>query len=238
MKFLLYCIFLTPSEALGEIPSAVNGGNLRFVEADGLCAAVSEIDPVNALANVSEAISYHKVIESFHRRFAVIPFRFRTILCEQAEIEKVLKKKSRRYRDLLQELAGCDEMGIRVILNHAHQPAGTRPQVERPLSPGGHYSGRAYLQAKASHYSEESLQEKANAERTARFCAEFRGMFRKFKSDISEPGLVSLCFLVPGEYLERFREAFARMAPRESEKVMLSGPWPPYNFVLPEDSTG
>jgi len=236
MKYLLYCIFRRQSEGPGEVPSAVDGSPVRFVEADGLCAAVSEIDCIDPSAHMSAAIAYHRVIESFHRRFTVIPFRFGTILCEKAEIENVLRKKSRRYGELLQELEGCDEMGIRVLLNHAHEPAGTRPADERSSSPGGACSGKAYLEARASHYSIESLEEQANAARTARFCAVFHGMFTKFKSDISEPGLVSLYFLVPRDCLARFREAFAGMGPQEPDKIMLSGPWPPYNFVLPEDS--
>jgi hypothetical protein len=247
MKYLLYCIFRRQSQDLGPVPLAVNGGSIRFVEADGLCAAVSEFHGIDSSTHVSEAIAYHRVIESFHRRFTIIPFRFGTILSEEDEIEKVLRKKSRRFGELLQELEGCDEMGIRILLNHAHEPGGERPVIDRSFSPSGASCGKTYLEAIASHYSAESQQEQVNSERTAKFCAVFQGMFTKFKSDVSElgpadrehrPGLVSLYFLVPREFLAVFREAFARMAPQEPDKIMLSGPWPPYNFVLPEDSVG
>jgi hypothetical protein len=67
-------------------------------------------------------------------------------------------------------------------------------------------------------------------------------MFKRFRSNLSKvvrPGesnaiLVSLYFLVPKTVLGRFRRAFGELASNESARVMLTGPWPPYNFVLPD----
>lgn len=238
MKYLLYCAFRRQGEDVGAAPVTVNGALIRFVEADGLCVAVSEIDGVDVSARVSEAIAYHRIIESFHRRFTVIPFRFGVILSEKTEIEDVLRKKSRRFGELLQELEGCDEMGIRILSGRSPHPEGTGQAAERPVRASEACSGKDYLEAQASRYFAESSQERGNAERAARFRSAFEGMFTKFKADSSEPGLLSLYFLVPGDALVRFRETFSKLSAQEADKMMLSGPWPPYNFVLPEDSMG
>jgi hypothetical protein len=43
--------------------------------------------------------------------------------------------------------------------------------------------------------------------------------------------LLSLYFLVPGSAVESFRQAFRHLSATEPARLLLSGPWPPYNFV-------
>ena len=48
--------------------------------------------------------------------------------------------------------------------------------------------------------------------------------------------LLSLYFLVPGKSIDPFRQVYRRMRRRmKTTKLLLSGPWPPYNFVLPDN---
>jgi hypothetical protein len=47
----------------------------------------------------------------------------------------------------------------------------------------------------------------------------------------SQSPLVSLYFLVPRQSVERFRRVFRLICRGQSAKALLSGPWPPYNFV-------
>jgi hypothetical protein len=50
--------------------------------------------------------------------------------------------------------------------------------------------------------------------------------------------MLSLYFLVKREEVEKFRQIFQAFASRYSARILLSGPWPPFNFVLPEGSQG
>jgi len=55
------------------------------------------------------------------------------------------------------------------------------------------------------------------------------------QSTINNP-LLSLYFLVPGKSIDPFRQVYRRMRRRmKTTKLLLSGPWPPYNFVLPDN---
>jgi hypothetical protein len=48
--------------------------------------------------------------------------------------------------------------------------------------------------------------------------------------------MLSLYFLVPGKSIDPFRRVIRQMRSRmESTKLLLTGPWPPYNFVLPDN---
>jgi hypothetical protein len=46
--------------------------------------------------------------------------------------------------------------------------------------------------------------------------------------------MLSLYFLVPRKSIGKFREVFRRLSCAEPARLLLSGPWPPYNFVLPD----
>jgi hypothetical protein len=48
--------------------------------------------------------------------------------------------------------------------------------------------------------------------------------------------MLSLYFLVPKKSIDPFRRVFRHMRRRmETTKLLLSGPWPPYSFVLPDN---
>ena len=55
----------------------------------------------------------------------------------------------------------------------------------------------------------------------------------KSKTEAPSPRLplLSLYFLVDRAVVESFRQAFRRLSEAESARLLLSGPWPPYNFV-------
>ena len=48
----------------------------------------------------------------------------------------------------------------------------------------------------------------------------------------------SLYFLIPRESIDAFRQAFRQLSKTDSARLLLSGPWPPYNFVQPEHTEG
>jgi len=111
-------------------------------------------------------------------------------------------------------------------------------------------SGKAYLAARKAHYAQEEHITEAQNEIIEQFRAAFAGLFVKCKVETAAIAnyqlsianrqstinnqLISLYFLVPRKSTGKFREVFRRLSRTESAKLLLSGPWPPYNFVLPD----
>lgn len=50
----------------------------------------------------------------------------------------------------------------------------------------------------------------------------------------SRNGFLSIYFLVPRQSVARFRSRFRNLFSGRNVKHLLSGPWPPYNFVMPD----
>ena len=248
MSCLLYCILDSRTDYRPRSVSGVGDRPVSMVTTGGLGAALSSSSGLDLRPDTTNVLAYHKVIAAFHRYGTVIPLRYGLICEDASQVVKILDEQRERYMSLLIELQGCVEMGISILLpsiatSNAHLPSATRdilPDGVQELK-----GGRAFLAARRAHY--------ARLERTARTdraCVEqcraaFAGMF--IKCNVESPTIrlkrfnrnspLSLYFLVPRDSLSAFRGAFRRMSIGERAKVLISGPWPPYNFVQPDSGS-
>jgi hypothetical protein len=107
--------------------------------------------------------------------------------------------------------------------------------------------GQAYLAARKAQYSQQDTFSKEMSMVINRCREAFAGLFVKCKTDqssiinhqssIQDP-MLSLYFLVQKGAVGPFRKAFRHIHSNGSARLLLSGPWPPYNFVQPEYTEG
>lgn len=92
----------------------------------------------------------------------------------------------------------------------------------------------AYLTARKAHYAHQDRWTEKYRQVSDRCLARLAGMFVKSKLEAPTPSLplLSLYFLIPRSTVEPFRLAFRQLTETESARLLLSGPWPPYNFVI------
>jgi len=244
MVYLVYGVVKEPA-VVGASMTGLTGQAVSFVAGHGLCAAVSELDAAEGAPPVSELLVYSRVVEDLHRLQAVVPMRYGCFLNGIEAIRNALKERQRQYETLLAQLDGHVEMGIRILLpekerrprqeetlkgRDALSPAGTtaQPKDEQAVD------GRAYLALRKVHYQ---MQEETLEGRQAlinRYIQAFAGLYARNRTERETKNgsvILSLYFLTPGSAVNRFREAFGRVAETGDAKAMLSGPWPPYNFV-------
>jgi hypothetical protein len=244
MKFLLYCILQSPGDGILTMPECPNGHPLHIIENHGLCAAVGDVSDSGSVRTTAEIVEYHGIIAWFHDQVAVIPFRFGTILDARADVERLLERKAGQYAELLQELEGCSEMGIRAIGEEPRRPNPPRDKGNDVPGASSENPGTLYLSRLKLRHQHAHAATQADERTIERYRAPFDGIFRKFRSEVSrsqgtngsaDSVIRSLYFLVPKQSLHRFRQTFAELAAREDARLLLSGPWPPYNFVLSAD---
>ena len=223
MKYLLYCIFQNHGRQCRRGLRGVGRKSVFLVQRNGLRAAVSKISDADLSPGIPRVLAYENVIESIHRRGAVIPLRYGSVFEQESQIAQLLEERGRHYAEMLRELEGLVEMGVRVLSKSAE-----RGQPFPPLS------GGAYLAAQGEHYAQADRicleQERINRQ-IHRLLA---GLFERSKTEsglLAGNRLLSLHFLVPKNSITPFRRAFQRMSHLPAARVLLSGPWPPYNFV-------
>jgi hypothetical protein len=202
-------------------------GTSRF-SAQGL-AILHVQAPPDALSPGLETIeAYASTVASLHARETILPLRFGSLHESLASFDDWLRVRSEEWQALLDEVEGCDEVGLRVLLDPGEQAVRAAPRIasDRP--------GTAYLHAlKTRHDASNCFLEAAS--RMADLLQDaLAGTFRQ--STIENPGpgrerLLSLNYLVPRPSLVQFRKAFEPFRGQNSARMLMTGPWPPYSFA-------
>ena len=240
--YLVYCVFETRSDSHPATPVGVDGLPVHVVEDNGLSAAVSRVPGRirEMRTDVPRVMAYEKVVETFHRDRAVLPMRYGCVMKDGAQVLELLHKHRGEYQSALTELEGCVEMGVRIIA----QVEKRETRNESPFDVSTYSGGGAYLTARKGHYAEVDRSFQMEAAMAERCCAAFDGLFARRKTEYCPASnavflvpTLSLSFLVKRERENAFRRAFRTLSLGESERMLLSGPWPPYNFV-PSDQPG
>lgn len=228
--WLLYCVFRAKISER-DLPQGVDGRPVIAVCNNGLGAVISQI-PLTALSpTIPRLEAYQRVVETLHRNRTVIPMRYGCVCEIRAQALQLLKDRGEEYRALLDKIGDCVEMGIRLLLPQALSVGlsrdGAGPDVRSP--------GRAYLETRRERYAAQN-RDAAEEERLVEVVStNLRGLFADRRSEVSssyQDRLVSLYFLVPRNRVDTFRRAFRDLRVSGSTKLLLTGPWPPYNFVL------
>ena len=240
MSLLLYCIFGTSARQDLALPMGIGQQPVVVVTRNGLSAALSELAESDLVPDISRTLAYGRVVEHFFRSQAIIPMRYGCKFENASDVVSMLVEHQREYQKLLGDLQGLDEMGIRVLLGKSEG----RVRADTSLEPSAtalsfDNSGAAYLAAKQEHFRGLDQAVLDQHLLVDELCASLSGLFvrRKVESpDLTISRLLSLYFLVPKASVEAFRHAARRLHPKNSVKLLLSGPWPPYNFVDSLDS--
>ena len=243
MSCLFYCIRRHPGPELAGPLSGVAGRPVYQVADRRLRAAVSVINRADLTPDLPRVRAYERVVSSYHRRGTVVPMRYGCVVEQESQVIEMLSAQGSHYEALLQELDGCGEMGLRVLLPSGPWagvtpggPEGSREVAEPyPPDPGADIDrlGLAYLTARKAHYAHQDRWTKEYRQAADRCQAQFATLFVKCKTEApsSRLPLLSLYFLLPRPAVELFRQAFRQLTETEPARLLLSGPWPPYNFV-------
>jgi hypothetical protein len=225
---MLYCILRSPTQPL-PLPSG-----LREIHAEGFAAVVADADPARVRSADRPALQgYANLIADLHGMADLIPMRYGCLLESDDAILRLLHLRHSRLNVLLDRLDGCTELGLRLLLptpdvNEAvveHESGNARP-------------GHTHLaKVRRQFQAEARVVEQAKAVRTT-IERSLTGLFRDTFQELGQiegRQLLSLYYLVPRSTCNDFVEALRRAPNPFPEPMMdhclVSGPWPPYNFV-------
>jgi hypothetical protein len=226
----------------GVLPPGVEGAAVFLVAEGGLAAACSVVSDACATPTVPRATAFAWVVAALHKVAAVVPFRYGNLLENREQVLELMQAHRAEFLQSLEEVEGCDEMGLRILLENrpgleCAQPACAAPGLPAIALAAAGGTGREFLEGRRVHYAAEECDEAMAAQAAAEARGALEGLAVKYLADRSRAPasplgrVLSLFFLVRRENVERFREAFGQLGQETSAKMLLTGPWPPYNFV-------
>ena len=184
------------------------------------------------------AVAHERVVEHVSRLGTAIPMKLFTLFTTDARAVAHVARSRRRLRALLRQLAGRQEWGIRVSVDDAQARSAARQRAERAVE--GLTTGARFLTLKGRENREvREIVDRGRVEAETVFADAERhaDQTRRREPSAAEPGLrllLDAAFLVSVDSAAAFREAVRRHAERlapRGYRVVLTGPWPAYNFV-------
>jgi len=236
VSYLVYCVFRGPLPGALEIPDGVGGHRVFTSNYNGLGAALSKLPEPDPPFDMSNRLTYERVVESFYRHLTVVPIRYGCRVECPYDAVVLLRENEEAYRALLRELDGYAEVGIQV---HFGSPVAGAETPRRRLLPDwfplpSRLSGSAGLDAKQGGDREAQRAITAPNALIENLCDSLHGSFVRHKVEFPssrKSRFLSLHFLVPRDSVESFSSAARHLPANPSFQLQLSGPWPPYNFV-------
>lgn len=218
MNCLLHCIYRRTSD-----PPALDPG-VFTLNSGGLAAALSWEAEARTAPSVSSLLAYERAVDAIHATHDLIPFRYGCRIQSEREVMRLLEDRRREYDAMLDRFQGRTEMGIRILW-----PSSASLPIETARTPGA-----AYLASLRKRYGAEdnlTQEEDRLANDIAAGLDDCFAEQQREASSSSQGRLVSLYFLLERRAVEEFRRAARAVRPPTGAKLLLSGPWPPYNFA-------
>lgn len=217
----------------------IDGGSLYAISCGDLVAAAGTVTRAKILPTTENVLRHEAIVEAVHREGASVPVRFGTVLPDTDAVRETLAA----HREQLTKDIACvgdkQEMGVIVLWSQSEADSdGLAAEDTRQDDDEGasqqHHSGTRYMLARFREYKREAeLRDKATSIQW-----DVDGVLRIHTLDskhsvLPTPGIaVRASYLIEPGQIGSFTLAFDELRRQRSDlRMLLTGPWPPYNFV-------
>ena len=222
----------------GQMVYAVTHGDISAVVSR---TGVFIFDPTR-----ENALAHEHVIETVMKTHTIIPMSFGTVFRTEDDIREVLRSIYPSVKDVLKQMEGKVEFGLKVSWDRDHIVEELRRDHEE-IHRFHQEITRKHLQS--TYFARMQLGrmiEKALAERSGEYLREIYEGLRTIcvasrdNKPIGDKMIMNAAFLIEREREAEFDAAVNRIAKKFGDRLNFkyTGPWPPYNFVNIRLQTG
>jgi hypothetical protein len=215
-------------------------GEMVYVVTHGDIAAVVSRTPVFIFDPTREnALAHEHVIETVMKTHTIIPMSFGTVFRTDDDIREVLRSIYPSVKDVLKQMSGKVEFGLKVTWDRDHIVEELQREHEE-IHRFHQEITRKHLQS--TYFARMQLGrmiDKALEERSAEYVREIYETLRAIcvasrdNKPIGDKMIMNAAFLLEREREAEFDAAVNRVAKKFGDRLNFkyTGPWPPYNFV-------
>ncbi len=245
MKTMIYAL-IASDDNLNENPGltdikGISGGRLEIITAGKIGAVVCKIHETDLVADKNKAIDFAYVIDKLTLIFNLLPARFGSVMESAEAISTMLERNSFQIHQNLLKVKNKSEFGIKVMCD----AVALKLEIATKSSPGLILSENTEMNESSSvfrNYVDKKLKEHRIEEMILVYVDEVISKITitlegldasfKFKKMVSEKTIIDAIFLLDKEMKNEIIQAvtgFQNQYP--ALNFILTGPWPPYNFV-------
>jgi hypothetical protein len=184
------------------------------------------------------AVAHERVIEHVSTLGTTVPMKLFTLFSSDARAMAELGRSRARLRAVLKRIEGRREWGVRVSVDEASARVRARDRAQQAAE--GLSAGARFLTRKSQEHREvRGILDagRAAADEVFEAATPHADQHRRRPPAEAPPGLrllLDAAFLVREGRTPAFQDAVRRESERlapSGYRVVLTGPWPPYNFV-------
>jgi len=221
----------TSMGGFGEQVYSVHHGDIAAVVSK---TSVFIFDPTR-----ENALAHEHVIETVMKTHSIIPMSFSTVFRTDDDIREVLKSIYASLKDVLKQMSGKVEFGIKVTWD--------RDRIIEELKRDDEEIHRFHLELTKKHLQSTyfarmqlgRMIDKALGERSAELRREIYDGLRQVcvasrdSKPIGDKMIMNAAFLMERKHETDFDAAVNKIAKKFGDRLNFkyTGPWPPYNFV-------
>lgn len=207
----------------------LGGAVLRTLEIAGLAAVYSRHRTLRPRPSPELVLAHERVVEALMARGAALPLRFGTVLDREDQLAAAVEERQDELRGALERVRGHVELGVRVMRPDEPGSGARSREVGLGRAVDG-TSGRAYLLARAAEHRRADQAAGAIHRPLARLAAA-----SSVRDQPRPPAVMVAAYLVDVGRIDDFRARAEELAARHDDlALVVTGPWPPYNFAAEE----
>jgi hypothetical protein len=238
-RYVYGIIEASESVTFGKTGIGGTGETVYTVHHGDVAAVVSKTSVFIFDPTRENALAHEHVIETVMKTNTIIPMSFGTVFRTDDDIRQVLKSIYPSLKDVLKQMAGKLEFGLKVTWD--------RDAVIEELKRDNEEIHRFHIELTKKHLQSTyfarmqlgRMIDKALAERAAEYVRAIyealRGVCVASRDNkvIGDKMIMNAAFLIDREREADFDAAVNKIAAKFSDRLNFkyTGPWPPYNFV-------
>lgn len=205
-----------------------------------ISAVVSDINKDSLKVNAEYALAYEKIMELLMEKYTLLPMRFGTLVKNDKEVTGILRENYDVFVNNLKQVNGKLEYGLKVLWdienNEIESDAKDLSKIDEPKEDSRY---KKYLMGKLKeHKINEAVIKRAEQiiENINKPLADL-SFLNKFKKMITPKLILDAVYLVENKKKNVFIEKVEELKNTHNNlNFLLTGPWPPYNFVTTENA--
>ncbi|MEI8004939.1 MAG: GvpL/GvpF family gas vesicle protein [Bacteroidota bacterium] len=219
----------------------ISGANLEFVQCADIIAVTCSAERKEVVADRSNTLDYAGVIDELSKTCTLLPVRFGSVMESEDDILKMLERNYQGIQNNLDKVEGKVEFGLKVFCDT--EKLKSRPEIfgEENIKifdkPPGRQNNSVYLDyvnKKLIEYRiEEALLLFVNSViKEITDCCISVGANGKFRKMVNQNNIIDALFLVERSKTNGLIGVVKELQVKYPDlDFILTGPWPPYNFV-------
>ncbi len=243
MPVIVYAVFDSRqiNDALSSIYVLPSGSSVQieYISANELTAIVS-VQTANKPADYQhEVLAYAGIVDKISTQYSILPMRYGSVVASSADVIVLLEKNSESIRNGLNKIMNKEEYSLRILFSHEHHSAifneecGDVPQSLTGILQGDSETKNYLLKKYQKHRAEEKRLQ--YIEKIHSFVAQDLKKiteFVDFNKRLSPALIVDAVLLIERSAKGELLSLVAHIQSIYPQyNVILTGPWPPYNFA-------